>query len=103
MSNWCVKNLGDALCAFEEQERIREIIDRAWVDSGRPDEMAAFFRHESEGRLHCDLKIYFSPELSSVATLLDAMPCEKPAPLGLGLLSGSEGSWRVLFPEHDLE
>lgn len=102
MDRWFVKNLGDALCAFDEQERIREFVDNACLDSGNPDEMAAFFRHESEGKLHCDLKVYFSPTLSSAARMVDAVPCEKPALEGLGILAGSQKSWRILFPEHDL-
>jgi len=61
--------------------------------------MAAFTRHESEGHLHCEVKIYFSPMSVTVAREVNARPCEKPSPTGLSLLAGSEESWLALFPE----
>ncbi|MCP4471160.1 MAG: hypothetical protein GY815_10820 [Gammaproteobacteria bacterium] len=101
MRDWFLKNLGDAMLACEQQDRIRELLLSAYAQAGDPDEMAAFIRHESEGRLHCEVKIYFSPLSATVAREVDARPCEKPSPAGLSLLAGSRESWTALFPERN--
>lgn len=100
MKNWFFKNLGDAMLAGDQQDRIQQLLLSAYSDTGSPKEMAAFIRHESEGRLHCEVKIYLSPMSIAVASAVDAEPCEKPSPDGLGLLAGSQDAWMVLFPEH---
>ena len=99
MKNWFVKNLGDAMLAGDQQDRITELFLSAYSEAGSPEEMAAFIRHESEGRLHCEVKIYFSPKSIAVAREVDAEPCERPSPDGLSILAGSQDSWEVLFPE----
>ncbi len=99
MRAWFSKNLGDAMLAGEPLGDLEEIILSMYADAGSPKEMAAFFRHESAGRLHCEVKVYFSPASSAVAREVEAEPCERPAPDGLGLLAGSEDSWLALFPE----
>ena len=99
MRNWFIKNLGDAMLAGDQQDRIKQLLMSAYSDAGSPGEMAAFIRHESEGRLHCEVKIYFSPMAITVAREVDAEPCEKPSPDGLSMLAGSQESWGVLFPE----
>ncbi len=63
MKQWFLKNLGDAMLAGDQQGRIKELLSPAFSDAGSPAEMAAFIRHESEGRLHCEVKIYLSPML----------------------------------------
>jgi hypothetical protein len=99
MRNWFLKNLGDAMLACDQQDRIKQLLLSAYVHDGSPKEMAAFIRHESEGRLHCEVKIYFSPMSVAVAREVNAEPCEKPSPDGLSILAGSQDSWLVLFPE----
>jgi hypothetical protein len=99
MRNWFLKNLGDAMLAGDQQDRIKQLLLSAYSDAGSPKEMAAFIRHESEGRLHCEVKIYFSPMSIAVAKEVNAVPCEKPSPDGLSMLAGSQDSWMVLFPE----
>jgi hypothetical protein len=99
MRNWFLKNLGDAMLAFDQQERIKQLLLSAYSDAGSPKDMAAFIRHESEGRLHCEVKIYFSPMSIAVAREVNAKPCEKPSPDGLSMLAGPQDSWLVLFPE----
>jgi hypothetical protein len=96
---WFSKNLGDAMLAGEPLGRLEELFSSAYVAAGRPQAMAAFIRHESEGRLHCEVKVYFSPAAIVVAREVAAEPCNRPASDGLGLLAGSEESWRTLFPE----
>jgi len=99
MRDWFLLNLGDAMLAGEQQDRIRELLLSAVTQAGNPGEMAAFSRHESEGRLHCEVKIYFSPMSATVAREVNARACEKPSPTGLSLLAGSKLSWLLLFPE----
>ncbi len=99
MRNWFLKNLGDAMLAGDQQDRIKQLFLSAYSDADSPKEMAVFFRHESEGRLHCEVKIYFSPMSIAVAREVHAEPCEKPSPDGLSILAGSQESWMVLFPE----
>jgi hypothetical protein len=99
MRNWFLKNLGDAMLAGEQQDRIKQLFLSAYSDADSSKEMAAFIRYESEGRLHCDVKIYFSPMSIAVAKEVNAEPCGKPSPDGLSMLAGSEDSWMVLFPE----
>ncbi len=99
MNNWHVKNLGDAMLADEEVDRIKTIFLRAYTASDNPEEMALFIRHESEGRLHCEVKVYFSPTAALVAKDIGGAPCPRPSKDALGLLAGSEESWHALFPE----
>jgi hypothetical protein len=99
MRNWFLKNLGDAMLAGDQQDRIKQLFLSAYSDANSPKKMAAFIRHESEGRLHCEVKIYFSPMSITVAREVDAEPYEKPSPDGLSLLAGSPDSWMVLYPE----
>jgi hypothetical protein len=101
MKNWLMKNLGDAMLAFDQQEHIKELLLSARKLAGNPDEMAAFICHESEGRLHCEVKIYFSPMSIAVARAVNAQTCVKPLPENLSLLAGSRKSWNILFPEPD--
>ena len=99
MRNWFTINLGDAMLAYEQQDRIKQLLLSAYADAGSPDDMAAFTRHESEGCLHCEVKIYLSPLSVTVARELNAQPCKKPSPADLSMLAGAQGSWSVLFPE----
>jgi hypothetical protein len=99
MKVWFSKDLGDAMLAGESLRHLEERFLSVYADAGRPKEMAALIRHESEGRLHCVVKVYLSPASFVVAREVDAEPCARPALDGLGLLAGSEESWRTLFPE----
>ena len=87
------------MLAGEALDQLEKLFSAAHADAGRPIEMAAFIRHESEGRLHCVVKVYFSPESAAVARQVDAEACARPSPDGLGLLAGAEESWLTLFPE----
>jgi len=96
---WFSKNLGDGMLAYEPLDRLEKLFITMYASAGSPREMALFIRHESEGRLHCEVKAYFSPASAVVAKEVDAEPCAKPSPHALSLLAGSEESWSVLFPE----
>lgn len=99
MENWYVKNLGDAMLVFDEQDRIEACFRSACEATGCSEEVAAFIRHESDGRLHCEVKVYFSPASGDIAKTLGAIRCEQPSANGLSMLVGSEAVWGVLFPE----
>jgi hypothetical protein len=85
--------------ADEPSEEIRTAFRAAFASAGKPADMAVFTRHETEGRLHCEVIAYFSPSAAGLAELFEAEPCPRPSRSGLGLLAGDEGSWSVLFPE----
>ena len=99
MENWYVKNLGDAMLACDEQDGIEVDFRCAREAAGCSDGIAAFVRHESDGRLHCEVKLYFSPASVDIAKALGAMRCAQPSVHGLAMLVGSEAAWGVLFPE----
>lgn len=96
---WSMCNLGDAMLAGESLERIRTLFLSEYGRTGCPSGVGIFFRHESEGRLHCELKVYFSPTAADIAHRVGAVPCHTPCKNGLGLLAGSEEVWSLLFQE----
>ena len=78
---------------------IEKIFQPLFESAGMPADMAVFTRHESEGRLHCEVIAYFSPAAAEVAAVVGAEPCEKPVRRELGLLVGEVQAWEILFPE----
>jgi len=101
MEPWYFLNLGDAMLAGEPLAEVEDSFVKAFEAAGRPAEMAVFTRHESEGRLHCEIVAYFSPMAHEVAKMLEAQASLKPARAGLGLLGGSAPAWQALFCEDD--
>lgn len=101
MSVWFKKNLGDAMLAGDSIEKIESLFLSAYWKYNSAKDSAVFIRHESEGRLHCEVMAYFSPDSAIVAREVDADPCERPSRNGLSLLAGSADSWLALFPERD--
>ncbi len=99
MSIWFTSNLGDAMLAGEALEHVKRLFLSEYRTNNDSKDRAVFVRHESEGRLHCEVIVYFSPAAVTVATAVHAIPCNKPSSDGLGLLAGSADSWSVLFPE----
>ncbi len=85
--------------AAQPADKIREAFLRMFSASGNPEDMAVFTRSDSEGRLHCEVSVYFSPSSASVAKIFDAQPCDKPLKAGLDLLAGDKNCWSALFPE----
>ena len=97
MTGWFAKNLGDAMLARDSLDRIESLYTSLY---GVPDghrEIAVFIRHESEGRLHCEVMAYFSSDAFLLAAALDAAPCERPSKHDLSLHVGPEDSWKTLF------
>ena len=99
MSTWFRKNLGDAMLAFLVLDHVEAVCLAAYKTAESPKEVAVFFRHESEGRLHCEVIAYFSPAMVDIAGELGSTPCEQPTKYGLSLFVGSQEVWSVFFPE----
>ncbi len=72
MSIWFSCNLGDAMLAGESLDNIKTLFLSEYEKAKSSKTMAVFFRHESEGRLHCEVKVYFSPKTSAVARAVNA-------------------------------
>jgi hypothetical protein len=96
---WHVLSLGDAQLADAELARVTAAFGAAFAAAARPPGMALFARHETAGRLHCELKLYFAPAATAAARAAGAARCPRPAPEGLGLVAGGEEAWAALFPE----
>ena len=97
MSRWFAVNLGDAMLAGEALEDVRskfvELTDNA-------NDAAVLMRHESDGRLHCELWLYFPPELATLAASIGARPCDPPSAHGMGLLIGDR-NWLARLASGD--
>ncbi|MBI3151764.1 MAG: hypothetical protein HYZ21_06500 [Chloroflexi bacterium] len=101
MEPWYSMSLGDGMLAAMPQAELEAAFQRAFTAAGGPSNMAVFTRHESEGRLHCEVMAYFSPAAWDLAKAFGAQPCEKPARAELSLLAGDKRAWLALFPESD--
>jgi hypothetical protein len=99
MGIWFKKNLGDAMLAFVELDHIEAVCQSTYTKANCSKEMAVLLRHESEGRLQCEVVVYFSPAMAQIAGELGAIPCEQPTKYGLSLLVGTPTAWPVLFRE----
>jgi hypothetical protein len=100
MSTWFTRNLGDAMLAGKSLDRIRARFLSEYAQAHAPQETAVFVRHETEGDLHCAVRVYFSPASARLAQAVGALPCDRPAADGLDLLAGPAAAWSVLFPTH---
>ena len=98
--SWYVLNLGDAMLATEPEELVREQLQKAYLEYAPTCNFAAYTRHEADGRLHCEVKLYFSPAASVIAKQFNARRCSQPSPIGLSLLAGSATALEELFPEN---
>ncbi len=88
MKTWFSKNLGDATLAFVPLAQLEELL-LSMQAGDSPEKFTVFTRHESEGRLHCEVKIYLPPSAIDVAKAIGAEPCEQPSPEGLSVLVGA--------------
>ncbi len=102
MQNWFSKNLGDPMLAFDAIEYLERRFSENYANTANPKDLAVFIRHESEGRLHCEVIVYFSPAAVDIAQKQNAKPCQTPSPNGLSLLAGAEEACQTLFPNHQL-
>lgn len=100
MSTWFTSNLGDAMLAGDALAQLEMLFRSTYGGSGENRRAAIFIRHESEGRLHCEVKAYFTPEAAAVARAAAADHCTRPSHHGLSLLAGPASAWQAYFPEH---
>lgn len=98
VAKWRSTSLGDAQTAFMDCRDIAEVFEAMFETAGRPEDMAVFVRNDSEGRLHCEVTVFFSPAAQALAKRYRAGPCEKPSADGLDLLAGDPACWPRLFP-----
>lgn len=87
------------MLAGESLAQLETLFVSTYDKSGITGKMAIFVRHESEGRLHCEVKAYFPPDAIALAKTIEADPCAKPTRHGLSLLVGPEDAWQAFFPE----
>ncbi|WP_331775833.1 hypothetical protein [Sulfurospirillum sp. 1612] len=97
MDSWFSCNLGDAMLATERLDAIEKRFLSQYEKQNQPEDMAIFYRHESEGRLQCEVKVYFSPKCASIAQEFDAIKSPRPAPESLGQLAGSPKARTLLW------
>ncbi len=97
MEYWYRMDLGESTMAMEALDALRSQFAVVYEQNGRPEGMALFVRHLSEGRLHCEAVVYFSPMASGMADASRVRPCARPSRGGLGLLAGASEAWDVLF------
>ena len=97
MTDWYCRNLGDALMAHADLGRIEQRFRADHMSAGCPSNMALFIRHVSEGQLHCDVILYFTPAAAGLAAWAEAEACPPPDTAGLGLFVGPEEAWSALF------
>jgi hypothetical protein len=83
MRAWFTKNLGDAMLAGAALEHVAALFQATCGMPAFPADAAVFVRHESEGRLHCEVHLYFSPAAVALAQALGAVPCARPSLHGL--------------------
>ena len=99
MKRWYCCSLGDAMLADAALDGMKARALIAFSEAANPNDWAVYYRHESEGRLHCELVVYFSPRAAHLAEVSSASICVKPRRQGLSLLVGDESSWATHFPE----
>lgn len=96
---WSSVMLGDAQTAFLDCRDIAEMAEECFAAAGHPPAMAVFARHDAEGRLHCEVTVYFSPAAQALAKRYQARSCARPLPAGLDLLAGDAACWGLLFSD----
>ncbi|OZG73178.1 hypothetical protein BTA51_11860 [Hahella sp. CCB-MM4] len=86
MTGWYRKNLGDALLADVALSEIQTKACDMLQQTQSQEEAPVYYRHESEGRLHCELIVYFSPAAEQLARAFEAIPCSPPSLSGMSRL-----------------
>ncbi|MEH6387489.1 hypothetical protein [Pseudomonas profundi] len=98
---WHVLNVGDPLLADERLGLVLNAVSAACLKEEVRD-LALFQRLESEGRLHCELKLYFSPGLDETARSFGARPCGVPRVHDLSYVAGSKQAAQRLLSQGSL-
>lgn len=77
MTCWYVKNLGDAMLADHALSELQSALD-AYRSDPMNEPFDVFIRHESDGRLHCELMVYLPPQARAFAAYIGASTCIVP-------------------------
>ncbi len=85
---WYCLDLGDGLLAITPLNAIEDAFLQLYPGSEASADAAVFSRHRLDG-LHCEVTVYFSPALSSLAQRFGAQACQRPRHNDLELLHGS--------------
>lgn len=96
--SWHTLDLGDAQLADGPMARFVAEFAAVHAEAGGQAGFALFMRHESPGRLHCTVRLYYSPLAAAAALAAGALRCPRPQTDGLSLVAGDDDAWRVLFP-----
>jgi hypothetical protein len=96
-SKWFSLAAGDGVLSMSVCGQIEARFAPIYDTACRPAEMAVFKRHDFETSMHCEVRVYFSPAVESLARAFGAKPCAKPPRAGLELVAGESGCWQVLF------
>jgi hypothetical protein len=83
MNCWHSLDLGDAITAHLDLERIRGRVQQGRAGHGCPADAGVFVGYDSGGGLHCEVTLYFAPRVADLARELGARPCDEPAEAGL--------------------
>ncbi|MBD1577127.1 MULTISPECIES: hypothetical protein [Vibrio] len=85
MSSWYQKNLGEALMAIPEFEALKTQVAKLKAEhSGAVVDL--YYRHQSNGQLHCDLMVYLYSDNKRIMNEIQAKVCAKPSQSGLSRL-----------------
>ncbi|WP_374972580.1 hypothetical protein [Spongiibacter marinus] len=95
-AGWHCLNLGDALLAEPQHTALVTDFQRRYSASATP--RVLITRHESEGRLHCEVLVYFSPGCEALVAAWQARPCRAPGGSGLSYSTGAGSEWQRAFP-----
>lgn len=88
------------MLASEALDQIRASYAALYEGVERRQSAAVFIRHESEGRLHCEVIAYFSPAAFRLAEAFDAVPCRRPSRGDLSLHAGPDDCWDIFESTH---
>lgn len=101
-NTWFSISLGDAMLADDSLQQIKKQFITHYEQASCPEQVALLMRHESEGRLHCEVKLYFSPAAEAIARKIEATTCPTPSSHGLSLIAGSDKDLLTLASPREL-
>jgi hypothetical protein len=83
LNTWHSLDLGDALTAHLDIERIGERAGELRGGDAGARDTGVYLRHENGIGLHCEVTIFFAPGLADLAREFGATPCDPPSTAGL--------------------
>lgn len=97
---WFVKSMGDGLVADAPLSAVEaSFLTHYGEPQDCPPQCALWKRHDTDGRLHCEVLLFFSPGAEELALSVGAHRCHKPKRAELSLVAGPEAAWELFFSE----